>query len=161
MEDHPYKTQGEADENGGDFWGEGSLSFVVGVFAEDDKALQDGSDGEVLFCGQLGPLSVGQQHRRGVGLETCDGLGLACLAHDIHRLWTHHNNKLMRKEIPFFPPAVLTYFSLLEIIKKKPKYTIIVIVVEFTCPTLTDTGSGRSSSSKVTSMRGCMAATRP
>ncbi|TNN39041.1 hypothetical protein EYF80_050790 [Liparis tanakae] len=30
-----------------------------------------------------------------------------------------------------------------------------------TCPTLTDTGSGRSSSSKVTSIRGCMAATSP
>lgn len=68
------------------FLGWGSLGFIVGILAEDNKALQDGGDREVLLCGQLSPFSVSQQHRRGVGLETCDGLWLTRLAHDIHSL---------------------------------------------------------------------------
>lgn len=66
--------------------GGGNLGFIVGILAKDNKAFQDGGNGEILLCGQLGPLSMSQQNRRGVGLETCDGLWLTCLAHDIHSL---------------------------------------------------------------------------
>lgn len=84
----PLQTEREASENGFYFFSQrwGSLGFIVGILAEDNKALQDGGDREVLLCGQLSPLSMSQQHRRGVGLETCDGLWLTRLAHDIHSL---------------------------------------------------------------------------
>lgn len=63
-----------------------SLGFIVRVLAKDDKALQYGRDRQVLLCGQLCPFSMSQQHWRGVSLETCDGLRLTCLAHNIHSL---------------------------------------------------------------------------
>lgn len=62
------------------------LSVVVGVFAQDDEALEDGRDRDVLLCRQLGSLPVRQQHRRGVRLKTSDGFGFACLSHHIHSL---------------------------------------------------------------------------
>lgn len=93
MEGYPYKHRERPVRMEG--FG-GSLSFIVGILTKDNKALQDGSDGEVLLCGQLSPLSMSQQHWCGVSLETCDGFGLACLAHDIHCLQTDHTNKLVR-----------------------------------------------------------------
>lgn len=102
MEGYPYKQsemrKGEGVKEGfawGREGGQVSLGFIVGILAEDNKALQDGGDREVLLCGQLCPLSVGQQHWRGVGLETCDGLWLSCLAHHVHRLEKHHTDKLL------------------------------------------------------------------
>lgn len=62
------------------------LSVVAGVFAQDDEALEDGCDGEVLLCGQLRSLAVSQQHRCGVSLETCDGFGFPGLTHHIYSL---------------------------------------------------------------------------
>lgn len=79
-----------------------SLSFIVGIFAEDYKALQDGCDRNILLCCQLSPLSVGQQYRRCVGLETCDGLGLSRLAHDIHSLSPNQDKCLKKTKPPFF-----------------------------------------------------------
>lgn len=120
-----------------------SLGFIVGILAEDYKALQDGCYRKILLCCQLSPLSMSQQYRRCVGLETCDGLGLSRLAHDIHSLSPNQDRCLKTKELS--PP----FFQLKE------------AVMSVTCPTRTDTGRGRCSSSKVTSIRGCMAATRP
>lgn len=83
----PLQTEQEACKNGFFCRGYGdSLGFIVGILAEDNEALQDGGDREVLLRGQLSPFSMSQQHRRGVGLETCDGLWLTCLAHNIHSL---------------------------------------------------------------------------
>lgn len=91
MEDYPYK-QKERPARMVLFGC--SLGFIVRVLAEDDKALQDGGDREVLLCGQLSPLSMSEQHWCGVSLETCDGFWLACLAHDIHSLDTDHTKQI-------------------------------------------------------------------
>lgn len=94
--DLSLQTEGETSESG--HFG-CSLGFIVWVLAENDKALQDGGDGEVLLCGQLRPLSMSQQHRCGVSLETCDGLWLACLAHNIHSLDKDCTHKHMRHRV--------------------------------------------------------------
>ncbi len=65
-----------------------ALGVVAGVLAQDDEALEDGCDREVLLCGQLRSLTVSQQHRRGVSLEACDGFGFAGLTHHIYSLQT-------------------------------------------------------------------------
>lgn len=103
----PLQTAGETSESG--HFGN-SLGFIVGVLAEDYKALQDRGDREVLLCGQLCPLSMCQQHWCGVSLETCDGLWLACLAHNIHSLDTDHTNKLMRSRVIILS-AIVVLFS--------------------------------------------------
>lgn len=74
------------------------LSFIVGILAEDYEALQDGCYRKILLCCQLSPLSVSQQYGRCVGLETCDGLGLSCLAHDIHGLLPNQDRCKKKKK---------------------------------------------------------------
>lgn len=83
----PLQTEEQAREIWAFFF-TGRLGFIVGVLAEDNEALQDGGDGEILLCGQLRPLSMGQKHRGGVGLEACDGFGFTRLTHHIHSLET-------------------------------------------------------------------------
>lgn len=93
-----------------------SLGFIIGILAEDYKALQDGCYGKILLCCQLSPLSVSQQYRRRVGLETCDGLGLAGLAHDIHSLSPNQDRCLKKKPKELSPP----FFQLKEAVMKSP-----------------------------------------
>ncbi len=56
MEGYPYKHSKRPVKMG--FFAGGSLGFIVGILAEDNKALEDGGDRGVLLCGQLSPLSV-------------------------------------------------------------------------------------------------------
>ena len=62
------------------------LLHVVRILAQDNEAFEDGRERNVLVGGELGALTVRQEHGRGVRLESGDGLGLAGLADDIDGL---------------------------------------------------------------------------
>ena len=66
---------------------------IVWVLLQDDKALHDGRDGQVLVGSKLGPLSAREQHRRGVRLEAGDGLGLARLPDHVDGLADAHAHR--------------------------------------------------------------------
>lgn len=62
------------------------LLFKIWVLLQDDEAFHDGRERNIFFGGEFRPLAVRQKDRGRVRLEARDRLGLARLAHDIHRL---------------------------------------------------------------------------
>ena len=66
---------------------------VVWILLQDYEPLHDGRDGQVLLRGELGPLSAGEQHGRGVRLEAGDGLGLARLPDHVDGLADPHADR--------------------------------------------------------------------
>ena len=69
------------------------LCSIVGVLLQDDKALHDGSDGQVLICCKLSPFAAREQHRSGVRLEAGYGLGLARLPDHVDGLTDAHADR--------------------------------------------------------------------